>query len=109
MNDDRFEDWWVSNPAREALNPVAKEVARGVWRAARADMAAEIQETVAQTPDPTFKEMSDALWVSQLGVVEPEPRQREMWESASAFEQRVRDQATGRVPLDAHPDKGEPC
>lgn len=69
MNDKRFEDWWVRNPAREALNPVAKEVARGVWRAARVDMAAEIQGTVAQTPDPTFKERSDALWVSQLGVV----------------------------------------
>ena len=43
MNDDRFEAWWPRNPARLDMNPVAKEVARGIWRAAREDMLAEIQ------------------------------------------------------------------
>ena len=100
---DRFEAWWASNTAREALNPVAKEVARGVWRAARADMAAEMQEAAAQASNPTFKEMNDALWVSQLGIRQPEPPQRELRESVTAFEDRyVR--ARGVAPV-----KGNPC
>ncbi len=45
MNDQRFEAWWASNPARAALNPVAKEVARGIWHAARADRDAELAGT----------------------------------------------------------------
>ena len=49
MNDKRFEAWWVSNPARVALNPAAKEVARGIWRAAQRDMATELLE-VNPTP-----------------------------------------------------------
>lgn len=41
MTDQRFEDWWVRSPARVALSPAAKEVARGVWQAARDDLVAE--------------------------------------------------------------------
>ena len=44
MNDKRFEAWWASNPARVALNPAAKEVARGIWRAAQQDLATELLE-----------------------------------------------------------------
>ena len=100
---DRFEAWWVSNPARVALNPAAKGVARGVWRAARADMVAEMQEAAAQASNPTFKEMNDALWVPQLGIRQPEPLQRELRESVTAFEDRyVR--ARGVAPV-----KGNPC
>ena len=44
MNDKRFESWWTSNPARVALNPAAKEVARKVWKAAQQDMATELLE-----------------------------------------------------------------
>ena len=88
MLTDRFEAWWPTNPARLLLSAEAKEVARRVWHAARADMVIEMQEAVLQAPNPTFKQMSDALWVSQLGVIEPEPLQREMWESVTAFEQR---------------------
>ena len=87
MND-RFEAWWVSNPARVALNPVAKEVARSIWRAARTDMVTEMQEAAARASNPTFKEMNDTLWVSQLGIRQPEPLQRELWESVTAFEDR---------------------
>lgn len=43
MNDERFEAWWPRNPARLEMNPVAKEVARGIWRAAREDMLAEMR------------------------------------------------------------------
>ena len=39
MNDKRFESWWASNPARAALGTAAKEVARGIWRAAQRDIA----------------------------------------------------------------------
>ena len=85
---DRFEAWWPTNPARLLLSAEAKEVARSVWTAARADMVAEMQEAVAQAPNPTFKEMNDALWVSQLGIQQPEPLQREMGESVTAFEDR---------------------
>lgn len=87
MND-RFEAWWARNPARVALNPVAKEVARGVWRAVRTDMVTEMQEAAAQASNPTFREMNDALWVSQLDIRQPEPLQRELWESVTAFEDR---------------------
>ena len=50
MNDQRFEAWWASNPARVAMNPTAKEVARGIWRAAQRDLATELQEI---NPAPT--------------------------------------------------------
>lgn len=43
MTDQRFEDWWSRNPARVALSPAAKEVARGVWQAARDDLVAELK------------------------------------------------------------------
>lgn len=88
MLTDRFEAWWPTNPARLLLSAEAKEVARRVWHAARADMVVEMQEAVAQAPDPSFKEMADALWVSQLGIQQPAPLQREPWESVNAFEQR---------------------
>lgn len=74
MLTDRFEAWWPTNPARLMLSPEAKEVARRVWQAARADMVVEMQEAMVQAPQPSFKEMADALWVSQLGVIPPEPR-----------------------------------
>lgn len=48
MNDDRFEAWWPRNPARRGMNPVAKEVARGIWRAAREDMLVEMQAAVTR-------------------------------------------------------------
>lgn len=44
MNDKRFEAWWASNPSRAGLNPAAKEVARGIWRAAQRDMTTELLE-----------------------------------------------------------------
>ena len=44
MNDKRFEAWWASNPARAALDTAAKEVARGIWRAAQRDMTTELLE-----------------------------------------------------------------
>ena len=43
MNDRRFEAWWASNPARVALNPTAKEVARNVWRAAQNDLVSQLR------------------------------------------------------------------
>ena len=88
MLTDRFEAWWPQNPARLMLSPEAKDVARRVWHAARADMVTEMQKAVAQAPNPSFKEMADALWVSQLGIRQPEPLQRELWESVTAFEDR---------------------
>lgn len=88
MLTDRFEAWWPQNPARLMLSPEAKDVARRVWHAARADMVTEMQEVVAPAPNPSFKEMADALWVSQLGIQQPEPMQREPWESVTAFEDR---------------------
>ena len=100
---DRFEAWWPQNPARLMLSPEAKDVARRVWHAARADMVTEMQEVVAPAPNPSFKEMADALWVSQLGIQQPEPLQREPWGSVTAFEDRhVR--ARGVAPV-----KGNPC
>ena len=106
MNDKRFDAWWASNPARESLNPVAKEVARGVWRAAQRDLAAEL---LAVAPQPTFKEMADALWISQLGVVQPNPAQRELWQSPLAFAEHTRERLTGDLPRGDEPDKGNPC
>ena len=84
MLTDRFEAWWPQNPARLMLSPEAKDVARRVWHAARADMVTEMREVVAQAPNPSFKEMDDA----QLGIPQPEPLQREPWESVTAFEDR---------------------
>ena len=47
--------------------------------------------------------MTDALWVSQLGIRQPEPLQRELRESVTAFGDRyVR--ARGVAPV-----KGNPC
>ena len=87
MND-RFEAWWPLNPARLQLSAEAKEVARRVWHAARTDMVTEMQAAAAQASNPIFKEMNDALWVYQLGIRQPEPLQRELWESVTAFEDR---------------------
>ena len=102
MLTDRFEAWWPMNPARLRLSAEAKEVARRVWHAARTDMVAEMQEAVAQASNPTFKEMNDALWVSQLGIRQPEPLQREPWESVTACEDRyVR--AHGVTPVKENP------
>ncbi len=71
MNDDRFEAWWPRNPARLDMHPVAKEVARGIWRAAREDMLVEMQEP---NINPSFKEMGDALRASQLELFPLETR-----------------------------------
>jgi len=43
MNDKRFEAWWASNPARAALDTAAKEVARGIWRAAQNDLVSQLR------------------------------------------------------------------
>ena len=48
MNDKRFEAWWASNPARVALNPAAKEVARGIWRAAQRDFVSQLRSRPLQ-------------------------------------------------------------
>lgn len=58
MTDQRFEDWWARSPARVALSPAAKEVARGVWQAARDDLVGELNGGAAA-------EMTDA-WRSEL-------------------------------------------
>ena len=68
MNTQRFEAWWSGSPQRAGLSTVAKEIARGIWRAAQEDLAAEVEDAVAQAPNPSFKEMRDALWISQLGL-----------------------------------------
>ena len=96
MND-RFETWWPTNPARLLLSAEAKEVARSVWTAARMDMVTEMQEAVAQAPNPTFEEMNDALWVSQSGVIQPEPR--DPYRNAWCY----------GVPQPETEDKGAPC
>ena len=83
---DRFEAWWASNPARESLNPVAKEVARGVWRAAQRDLAAEL---LAVAPAPAGASF-DAL----IASLRTNPEY---------------DRRAGRVPLGGLFDKGTPC
>lgn len=81
MNDKRFEAWWASNPARAALDTTAKEVARGIWRAAQRDLAAELLEI---NPAPagasfdalihgvqTVKKPADGGWVEWNGGNRP--------------------------------------
>ena len=60
MNDKRFEAWWASNPASAALGTAAKEVARGLWRAAQRDMATELLEINPASAGASF----DALIAS---------------------------------------------
>lgn len=67
MNDQRFEAWWASNPARVALNPAAKEVARGIWRAAQRDMATELLEINPESAGASF----DALIHGAQTVTKP--------------------------------------
>ena len=67
MNDKRFETWWASNPARAALNPTAKEVARGIWRAAQRDMATELLEINPASAGVSF----DALIHGAQTVTKP--------------------------------------
>ena len=86
MNDKRFEAWWASNPARVALNPAAKEVARGIWRAAQRDMVTELLEINPESAGASF----DAL-ISSLRT-NPEY-----------------DRRAGRVPLGGLSDKGASC
>ena len=86
MNDKRFEAWWTSNPARVALNPAAKEVARGIWRAAQRDMATELLEINPAPAGASF----DAL-------------------IASLHTNPEYDRRAGRVPLSEPSDKGAPC
>ena len=86
MNDKRFDAWWASNPARESLNPVAKEVARGVWRAAQWDLATELLEI---NPAPAGTSL-DALIASLR--TNPE------------YDRRV-----ARAPAVGLSDKGAPC
>ena len=83
---DRFEAWWVSNPARESLNPAAKEVARGIWRAAQQDLAAELLEINPAPAGASF----DALIASLR--TNPEYGRR-----------------AARVPPVGLSDKGAPC
>lgn len=61
MNDKRFEAWWASNPARVALNPVAKEVARGIWRAAQRDLATELLGINPAPAGDSFDALIDSL------------------------------------------------
>ena len=86
MNDKRFETWWTSNPARVALNPAAKEVARGIWRAAQHDLAAELLEVNPTPAGASF----DAL----IASLRTNPEY---------------DRRAGRVPPVGLSDKGTPC
>ena len=86
MNDKRFEAWWVRNPARVAMNPAAKEVGRGIWRAARQDLAAELLEVNPTPAGASF----DAL-------------------IASLHTNPEYDRRAGRGPLGGRSDKGAPC
>ena len=86
MNDKRFEAWLVRNPARVAMNPAAKEVARGIWRAAQRDLATELLEINSAPADASF----DALIASLR--TDPEYNLR-----------------AGRVPLSGLSDKVTPC
>ena len=61
MNDKRFDAWRASNPARESLNPVAKEVARGVWRAAQRDLAAELWQSPLAFAEHTRERLTGDL------------------------------------------------
>ena len=90
---DRFEAWWVSNPARVALNPArvalnpaAKEVARGIWRAAQRDMATELLEINPAPAGTSF----DAL----IASLRTNPEY---------------DRRAARAPAVGLSDKGAPC
>lgn len=99
---DRFEAWWASNPARVVLNPAAKEVARGIWRAAQQDLATELveigKETRAGVNQPPVCTNSDS-WNCKYC------RQAATCEALNA----AGDRANGRVPLVGPVDKGAPC
>jgi hypothetical protein len=86
MNDQRFETWWASNPARVALNPAAKEVARGIWRAAQQDLATELLEINPAPAGASF----DAL----IASLRTNPEY---------------DRRAARVPPVGLSDKGAPC
>lgn len=81
MNDKRFEAWWASKPARAGLNPAAKEVARGIWRAAQRDMTTELLEINTAPAGASFdalihgaqtvKKPADGGWVEWHGGDQP--------------------------------------
>ena len=83
---DRFEAWWTSNPARVALNPAAKEVVRGIWRAAQRDLATELLEINPAPAGASF----DAL----IASLRTDPEY---------------DRRAGRVPLSELSDKVTSC
>lgn len=68
MTDQRFEDWWSRSPARVTLSPAAKEVARGVWQAARDDLVPDGWVVVPKEPTP------EMCWAGHAA--------REKWPSA---------------------------
>lgn len=84
MNDKRFEAWWTSNPARVALNPAAKEVARGIWRAAQRDMATELLEINPASAGVSF----DAL-IQGVQTVPPENNYERCRDSAVSTLRRL--------------------
>ena len=86
MNDKRFEAWLVRNPARVAMHPAAKEVARGIWRAAQRDLATELLEINPAPAGTSF----DAL----IASLRTNPEY---------------DRRAGRVPLSGLSDKVTPC
>ncbi len=65
MNDKRFEAWWVSNPARVALNPAAKEVARKVWRAAQNDLVSQLRSYPLPLNQAPVEGEDDAIPLAQ--------------------------------------------
>lgn len=99
MNDKRFEAWWTSNPARVALNPAAKEVARGIWRSAQEDFVSQLRSRQLQLP----------VAFGKLGVPDGEdddtiPLARPRTGSVSYDLIAVDD-----VPDETPEDKGTPC
>lgn len=90
MSDDRFEAWWPRNPARLEMNPVAKEVARGIWRAARADILDQLRDRAANG--------------------QPAQPERGLYESATAFEERyAKWRREVLIPPAGAKDKGVSC
>lgn len=69
MNDKRFETWWANNPARVALSPAAKELARSIWRAAQRDLATELMD-INPVPAGASFDAIDALREAQVAVDE---------------------------------------
>lgn len=93
MNDKRFESWWASNPARAALDTAAKEVARGIWRAAQRDMATELLEMA-----------TELLGINPASAGAPFDARIASLRTNPEYDRRV-----GRVPLGGLSDKGAPC